>query len=119
MLLPKKALTGTTTSIRGLKAKALLHRSSANATWKALLFMVMGQDRSGENISLFLGDWELAQVASSCHMALDIVVSGSWFAAAKEALCHSKKKAFLSPWTGCGSQGAGCGERNRCDKPKS
>ena len=34
---------------------------------------VMGQDQSGEKRSLFLEDWELATVALSRHIALDIV----------------------------------------------
>ena len=32
--------------------------------------MLSGQDQSGEKISLFLEDWELARVALSCHIAL-------------------------------------------------
>ena len=34
---------------------------------------VMGQDQSGEKISLFLEDRELGRVALSCHIALDMV----------------------------------------------
>ena len=34
---------------------------------------VVGQEQSGEKISLFSEDWELARVALSCHIALDIV----------------------------------------------
>ena len=30
-------------------------------------------DQSGEKISLFLEDWELARVALSCHIALDML----------------------------------------------
>ena len=50
----QEALTGTGTLGHGLKAKALLHRSSANTTWKNLALSVMGEDQSGEKISLFL-----------------------------------------------------------------
>ena len=34
---------------------------------------IIGQNWSGEKISLFLEDWELARVALSCHIALDIL----------------------------------------------
>ena len=34
---------------------------------------VMGQDQSGEKMSLFLEDWELGRVALSCHIALDML----------------------------------------------
>ena len=34
---------------------------------------VIGVHGSGDNITLFLQDWELAKVALSCHMALDIL----------------------------------------------
>ena len=32
---------------------------------------VIGLYRSGDKISIFLEDWELAEVALSCHMAKD------------------------------------------------
>ena len=34
---------------------------------------VIGLCELGDQISLFLKDWELAKVALSCHMALDMV----------------------------------------------
>ena len=34
---------------------------------------VIGLHGSGDRISLFLQDWELAKVALSCHVALDIL----------------------------------------------
>ena len=34
---------------------------------------VIGSCGPGEKISLFLKDWELAKVALSCHMALDML----------------------------------------------
>ena len=40
---------------------------------ESLALNVMRQDQSGENISLFLEDWELARVALSCHIALDLL----------------------------------------------
>ena len=64
---------------------------------------VIGQNWSGEKVSLFLEDWELAREAWSCHIALDKLCQevheglAAGFAAVKEACCHSK--------------GAGCGER--------
>ena len=39
----------------------------------SLALNVMGQDQSGEHISLFLEDWELARVAWSCRKALDML----------------------------------------------
>ena len=57
----------------GLKAQALLQRSSANTTWESLALKVMGQEQSGVTMSLFLEDWELAKVAMSCHIALDML----------------------------------------------
>ena len=33
---------------------------------------VIGQDWSGEVVSLFFEDWELGRVALSCHMAVDL-----------------------------------------------
>ena len=82
---------------------------------------VTGQDWSSEVVSLFLEDWELARVALSCHMALDLLCQemrdacqdrskllGSqsslcsqcldmqeWqLAAVCAALCHSRRKPF-------------------------
>ena len=34
---------------------------------------VIGLYGPGDKISFFLKDWELAKVASSCHMALDML----------------------------------------------
>ena len=34
---------------------------------------VIGLYGLGEKVSLFLKDWELARVASSCHIALDML----------------------------------------------
>ena len=54
------ALTGKATLRHGRKEKALLHLSSEQTAWKSLALNVVGQDQSGEKISLFLEDWELA-----------------------------------------------------------
>ena len=40
---------------------------------ESLALNVMGQDQSGEKISLFLEDGELARVALSCHIALNML----------------------------------------------
>ena len=40
---------------------------------ESLALNVMEPDQSGEKISLFLEDWELASVALSCHIALDML----------------------------------------------
>ena len=68
----QEALTGTATLSHGQKAKALLF-CSTNTTWKALALNVVGQDQSGEKISLFQEDRELARVALSCHIAMDML----------------------------------------------
>ena len=72
---------------------------------------VMEQDQSGEKRSLFLEDWELATVALSRHIALDMLcqeMHEAWSlgSCCQEACCLSKK-AFLSPWTGCDHKGEG------------
>ena len=36
-------------------------------------FCVIGLHGSGDKISLFLQDWEVAKVALSCHIALDML----------------------------------------------
>ena len=79
---------------------------------------VIGQGRSSEVVAIFLEDWELGRVALRCHMTMDLLcqemrdacwgqlrVVGFSFVS-----CHSKQ-AFLSPWTGCDSEGEVCGER--------
>ena len=40
---------------------------------ESLALNVMGQDQSGGKIPLFLEDWELARVALSCHIALNLL----------------------------------------------
>ena len=59
---------------------------------ESLALNITEQAQSREKISLFVEDWELAQVALSCRNALDL-------------LCQ------LSQWTGCDTKGEGCGER--------
>ena len=54
---------------------------------ESLALNVVGQDQSGEKISLFLEDWGLGRVASSCHISLDM-------------LCQEMHK-----------KGEGCGDR--------
>ena len=70
-----KALTGTATLSHGLKAKALLLLSSANTTWKPCSACHGARTVRGK-ISLFLEDWELARVALSFRMALDMLCQG-------------------------------------------
>ena len=53
---------------------------------ESLALNAVGQNWSGDKISLFLEDWELARVALSCHIALQCA------------------KAILSPWKGCDSK---------------
>ena len=56
---------------------------------------------------LFLEDRELAKVALSCHVALDLLcqeMHEGWLSgdATERPLCHGMS-AVLSPWTGCDS----------------
>ena len=99
-----KALTGMATLSHGQTAKALLLLSSANATW-SLALNAMGQDQSGEHVSLFLEDWELARVGLSCCVALNLLCQEMHGLAAGLLLprfpfSQQEKEAFLSPWTG-------------------
>ena len=55
---------------------------------------VIGLHGLGDKLSLFLQEWELAKVALSCHMALDMLCQEMHEA------CHGMS-ALLSPWTGC------------------
>ena len=71
--LPKKALTGSATLNHGRKAKALLPLSKCEHNVESLALDATRQDQSGEKISLFLEDWELARAALSCHIALDML----------------------------------------------
>ena len=41
--------------------------------WKALLCMFIGLNWSGERVSLFQEDWELARMVLSCHVALGML----------------------------------------------
>ena len=71
---------------------------------ESLALNVIGQSWLGEKVSLFLEAWELARVALSCHIALDMcqcLRPCSWVAAMEA--CHSKESP--SPWTGCDSKG--------------
>ena len=87
-----KALTGTATLSYGLKAKALLLQSEHNV--ESLALNAMGQDQ-------LLEDWELARVALSCHMALDLLcqeMHETWElrCCCEGALCRSKKCPSLT-----------------------
>ena len=52
---------------------------------------VIGQNWSGEMVSLYLEDWELAQVALSCHVALE------------EKARSEPWEPALPSWKGCNS----------------
>ena len=61
---------------------------------------VIGLYGPGDKVSLFLHDRELAKVALSCRMALDMLcqeLNGPWWRARRyrKALCHSKKSLSL------------------------
>ena len=64
----RKALTGTATLSQGTSSAELCKHNV-----ESLPLKVIGQNWSGENIALFLQDWELARVALSCHLALDML----------------------------------------------
>ena len=85
---------------------------------------VIGLHWSGEKVSFFLEDWELARVALSCHIALDMFcqeVHEVWLVAGlllpERPPCRSME-AFLSPWTGCDNKGEGGGGRKIKERRK-
>ena len=57
----------------GRKTKVCLPVSPGKAMCATKRCMSLGCMGPGDNISLFLKDWELAKVALSCHMALDML----------------------------------------------
>ena len=111
----------------GSEGTSSLEDNEHNADYFAL--EVLGQDWSGEVVSLFLEDWELRQMASSCHMTLylpcqemrDACCVSSESRGSPLSLCSqcqgsshvdlSQQQSLLSPWTGCDNEREGCGER--------
>ena len=78
---------------------------------------VIGQKWSGEKVSLFPEDWELAGVALSCPHCPGYVVPGNVRGLVAGLPLPGEptvtaRKALLSLWRGCDSKGDGCGERN-------
>ena len=65
---------------------------------ESLALHVIGLNWSGEKVSLFLEDWELARVATCSWVfcARKCMSPGCWFAAAKEARCHRKESFSLT-----------------------
>ena len=59
---------------------------------------------------VFLKDWQLAKVALSCHMALDMLCQ-EMREACQEALCHMQEGVFSHRGRAATSNGKGCGER--------
>ena len=62
---------------------------------------VIGLCGPGDKISIFFKDWELAKVALSCHLALDMLCQETHEAwklgcRCQEAICHSKKSLPLT-----------------------
>ena len=57
----------------GLVARAHLPLRSVSTTLKSSLLKSLGKVGSGEMVSLFLEEWELARVALSRHLALDFL----------------------------------------------
>ena len=61
----------------------------------------IGLHGPGDKISLFLQDWELAKVAPSCHMALDMLcqeLNGPWqrVRRCEKDFCHSNRSLSLT-----------------------
>ena len=63
----------TATANRGPDVKAFLRPIFASTLWKALRRMSSGKIGQAKMVSLFVEDWELARVALSCHIALDML----------------------------------------------
>ena len=59
---------GTATANRGPKVKAFLCPIFAEHNVESLALHVIGPNWSGDKISLFLEDWELARVDLSCTL---------------------------------------------------
>ena len=70
---------------------------------------VIGLHGSGDKIPLCLQDWEMAKVASSCRMALDILCQEmyeverrrGWFSlhfSQRRLTCGAGSRPFLTPW---------------------
>ena len=57
----------------GRKTKVCLPVAHEKATWATMRCTSIELCGIGDKISLFLKDWELAKVALSCHMALDML----------------------------------------------
>ena len=57
----------------GRKTKVCLPPHLVKATCAMMRCTSSGCMWSGDKISLFLQDWELAKMALSCHMALDML----------------------------------------------
>ena len=73
---------------------------------ESLALNVLGQNWSGEQISVFLEDWELARVALSWRIALDLLcqeLHEAWWlvGCCLKSPLSQYAKAILSPWTGC------------------
>ena len=87
---------GTATLSHGLESEGISSSEKCEHNVENSALSVMGQDQSGEKISLFVEDCELARVATSCHIALDTscqeVHEARLLACCPEATCHSKKK---------------------------
>ena len=70
---------------------------------------VHGLNWSGEKVSFFLEDWELARVALSCHVALDMLwqeMHEAWelAAAAMESVFSHRGRAKTIKEQGCGER---------------
>ena len=69
----ERAWIGTATADRGPKVKAFLRPTFASTLWKALLCMLSGYVGQAKRCPFSWRDWELARVALSCHVALDVL----------------------------------------------
>ena len=71
---------------------------------KVCLLIALGKAMCAKmrcKISLFLEDWELAKVAFSCHMALDMLCQQMNEASLSgDATERPGMSVVLSPWTG-------------------
>ena len=73
---------------------------------------VIGLYGPGDKISLFLEDWQLARVALSLHIALDMLreemhETRLLGGCCQRSLCVTARLAFLSRWMGCDTKGEG------------
>ena len=100
----QKARSGTATACRGPKVEVFLRLTFCEHNVESLALHVIGLNGSGEKVSLFLEDWELARVALGCHVALDGCCCHEALGHSKESLLSHRGRAVTIKEKGCGAR---------------